>query len=274
MPEFDYQQVVWGAGSATQKITDPSANRLKFALESIAGLKCGAKVLEFGCGVGRFIKAIKSARPDLACVGVDISKKAIESAIEQNNGVDFVVSADGGVLPFQDHKFDAVLVFDVLEHVKNPSAAIGEIRRVLKDEGVFYCFVPCEGDWLSIWKYLSLISRLKNLTFKYAGHINKLSRGEWKNVFRSNGFLIKNAFYSEHFFGQIVGVLSFILVDIFTDKNKFTNNEQFFNDANHKFRENVLFRVFKNIINAVVFFESIILRKIPSPNTHFILKKS
>jgi len=38
-------------------------------------------------------------------------------------------------MPFQDNKFEIILCTEVLEHLKNPSMAISEMRRVLKEGG-------------------------------------------------------------------------------------------------------------------------------------------
>jgi SAM-dependent methyltransferase len=45
-------------------------------------------------------------------------------------------------LTFGDHSFDYVLNFDVLEHIPNPEAGLGEIHRVLKPNGHLLLSVP------------------------------------------------------------------------------------------------------------------------------------
>lgn len=54
--------------------------------------------------------------------------------------VDVVTSADG--LPFCDESVDIVSSIAVLEHVPDPYAVIGEIRRILKPSGTGYIYVP------------------------------------------------------------------------------------------------------------------------------------
>lgn len=48
----------------------------------------------------------------------------------------------GEKLPFEDHTFDALFSFSVLEHVKDPFLCAKEIIRVLKPNGTLYCSVP------------------------------------------------------------------------------------------------------------------------------------
>ncbi len=52
------------------------------------------------------------------------------------------VVCDGHDLPFVDASFDAVICQAVLEHVIDPWRVAGEIRRVLKPEGLVYSEIP------------------------------------------------------------------------------------------------------------------------------------
>ena len=45
-------------------------------------------------------------------------------------------------MSFDDGTFDAVYMMEVLEHVKDPQAALSEVRRVLKDGGRFVLSTP------------------------------------------------------------------------------------------------------------------------------------
>lgn len=52
------------------------------------------------------------------------------------------VFGDAGQLPFPDACFDTVLLLEVLEHLRYPEAALSEIARVLKPEGVLLMTLP------------------------------------------------------------------------------------------------------------------------------------
>jgi SAM-dependent methyltransferase len=49
---------------------------------------------------------------------------------------------DAVALPFADAAFSLVVTQDVLEHVRDPSAALAEIYRVLDAHGTLYCQLP------------------------------------------------------------------------------------------------------------------------------------
>ena len=47
------------------------------------------------------------------------------------------VAGDAGALPFRDQTFDAAVAVNVLDHLDDPTTALGEIRRVLRRGGTF-----------------------------------------------------------------------------------------------------------------------------------------
>jgi len=261
---YNYEKNLWGIGSANLNWSDPTAFRLKLSLKSLP--KTG-KVLELGCGAGQFIRGIKKIKSDLNCYGCDISWSAIQKAKSFEDKINYKISEENS-LPYDDDLFDTVLIYDVLEHVENPNAILEEVNRILKPNGTFYMFVPCEGDWLSFWNLLKKFGLGIGLTKKYAGHINYFTRTEIYDLLNKNGFNIIQKRFSEHFLGQKLGLLSFFLMDRYSKKFglKQLNNEEYF--------KKVKFSSVKKIVNSLVYFESWVLQLIPSPNVHFLSIKS
>ena len=254
--------------------SDPTGFRLHEALESIKSVKSikdgeTASVLEVGCGAGQFIRAVKRIRPELDCHGADISLEAIALAKKNGDGVNYALS-ESKKLPYADGAMDAVLIFDVLEHVEDPAGLVAEIRRVLKPGGVFYCFVPCEGDILSLWHCLRKIGVGGDLTKKHAGHINYFSRASLGQLFEKSNWQTVQIHYSEHFFGQLLGIMAFVLMDRAAKRQGAVqiNNETYFtaNDGG-------VLKLLKNVINSLVYLESSLLKSVPSPNVHMTVKK-
>jgi ubiquinone/menaquinone biosynthesis C-methylase UbiE len=267
---FDYEQSVWGQGSADLKWSFPSAFRLKQVLASLKNLPSGSRVLEVGCGAGQFIRAVKKIRPELECYGCDISRKAIEHAWAERDEVLYKINEEKE-LPYEAGYFDAVLVLDVLEHAAGPAELLQEINRTLKTGGIFHSFVPCEGDWLSLWHLLDKLHLKKGITKDFAGHVNYFSRRALAGLYAACGCEIRKKRYSEHLLGQILGVFSFYLM---RRKSKKTgsgqlNNEQYFSS----FGKNPVLRVIKKFVNAVIYMESLVFSVIPSPNTHWTMVK-
>jgi len=69
---------------------------------------------------------------------VDINLVSFD--IYPSPNVQFV--ADAHQIPLQDNFFDAVIVQAVLEHVLEPQTVVGEIHRVLKEDGMVYAETP------------------------------------------------------------------------------------------------------------------------------------
>ncbi|MDO8519074.1 MAG: class I SAM-dependent methyltransferase [Deltaproteobacteria bacterium] len=99
----------------------------------------GARVLEVGCGSGKMSLHLAARLHCKTYTGVDISPQMIaqaEAGTHSNTHLIFQV-ADAQKLPFESHSFDAVIVMDLLHHLKNWKKAVSEIHRVLKDKGKF-----------------------------------------------------------------------------------------------------------------------------------------
>ena len=117
-------------------------------------LKPGAKILDLGCGEGRHALALRTQFSAIDIFAVDIDHKSLSVAKEKNSTLDnyvndntsqstcFVVQADGMVLPFPENSFDVIICSEVLEHIKEYSGFLHEIKRLLKKDGIFALSVP------------------------------------------------------------------------------------------------------------------------------------
>lgn len=91
-------------------------------------------ILDFGCGS----KPYESLFSHASCyVGCDIETSG-HSHIDSK--VDYFY--DGKTLPFRDHEFDAVVAFEVFEHIFNLPEILREIHRITKPEGQLLISIP------------------------------------------------------------------------------------------------------------------------------------
>lgn len=108
-------------------------NHYGFAWEYIP--RGGQAHLDFGCSEGDFLGKLQAKQiPRL--VGVDIRRKAVESARKKYSGIEFVHLSEGAALPFPDKTFSSITILDVIEHVDEQVELLGELHRVLADDGV------------------------------------------------------------------------------------------------------------------------------------------
>lgn len=96
-------------------------------------------VLDFGCGDGSH-SAPYLTSAGFRYVGIDVSDRALKSCSEA--GYDVLKFNSDFSIPSRRDVFDAVICFEVLEHVFEPRDAGEEILRVLKPGGVLIGSVP------------------------------------------------------------------------------------------------------------------------------------
>lgn len=94
----------------------------------------GMLVLDVACGPGYVSAAVKQtgANP----IGIDFSNKMVAIANEMFPGIRFM-QGDAHNLPFENNRFDRVLMNFGLLHVSDPERACAEACRVLKPGGKF-----------------------------------------------------------------------------------------------------------------------------------------
>ncbi len=104
----------------------------------------GRRVLDFGCGTG-YGTAMLAPHCD-EIVGIDISNDAISYARDHhslpNLRFDTIGPIEKSPLPFESESFDAVVSFQVIEHVPDVQAYLSEIRRVLRPGGCLVLATP------------------------------------------------------------------------------------------------------------------------------------
>lgn len=113
----------------------------------------GANVLELGCGTA----SMWAEQDDLiARCGVltltDLSEVMLSAArgnIGERKNVAYAL-ADIQDIPFMDDSFDVVIANSMLYHVPDLEKGIREVRRVLKNPGVFYCATYGEHNFTDV----------------------------------------------------------------------------------------------------------------------------
>jgi SAM-dependent methyltransferase len=118
------------------------------------GLQAGELLLDLGCGFGRH--AFEAARRGARVVAFDYADNELKEVRNTfaamadagqitPSALVGTVQGDGTRLPFDDATFDRVIASEVLEHIQDDIAAIGELARVLKPGGTMAVTVPA---WL------------------------------------------------------------------------------------------------------------------------------
>lgn len=115
----------------------------------------GARILELGCGTGSmWIGKDEVVRKCGKLILSDFSEGMIETAKEKLSSYDKIEYQviDIQDIPYEDDSFDIVIANMMLYHVPDLQKGLSEVRRVLKEGGVFYCATFGEHG---IMEYLS-----------------------------------------------------------------------------------------------------------------------
>ena len=99
-------------------------------------LRGGMTVLDVGCGPGSITADLAGlVAPGGTVVGLDRALGVVKAAATRRPGLDFV-SGDLASLPFAGGCFDVVHAHQVLQHLADPVAALGEMARVCRPGGL------------------------------------------------------------------------------------------------------------------------------------------
>lgn len=88
----------------------------------------GARVLDLGCGDGRFLAHLQNTR-QCHGYGVEIDDSKVAACIARGVNV-LQLNLDEGLQMFEDQSFDVVLQLDTLQHLRNAEVMLRETVRV------------------------------------------------------------------------------------------------------------------------------------------------
>ncbi len=151
-----------------------------------ADLDSTHKVLDIGTGTGIIPFHISSKVSSV--VGIDISPEMIRVANQKQKklsiqNVNFQVQ-DSYTLTFPDKSFDVVIASNLLHLLYEPDRPLNEVKRVMKDNGIFIAPTLCAGE--NAGKRIT-----KVITGALVGFmvVHKWTINEFKDMLNKNGFV-------------------------------------------------------------------------------------
>ena len=117
------------------------------------------RLLDIGCAEGLFPEVAGKDGWDVT--GTEISHFAARYGKEKL-GLN-IIQGELIDMKFPDNTFDAITMWHVLEHTRDPIAVLREIRRILKDNGVFILAIPNLNNFLFQLAYRLIRGRRMHL---------------------------------------------------------------------------------------------------------------
>jgi len=152
------------------------------------------RLLDWGCGKGHVSYLLKKQGGNIVSCdregGAGDSSFGQDVPIMDRYGIDAVPLHHDFLLPFEDGAFDVVVSFGVLEHVPDDRKSIGEIRRVLRRDGLFFCFnLPYNMSWTQ------RMARMRGDRY----HSRLYTKGPLRRMMEEDGFEIADMWHRQLF---------------------------------------------------------------------------
>jgi SAM-dependent methyltransferase len=107
---------------------------LQHAVDALLGGRIAPVVLEAGCGSLSHLKFPH----DTLLVGIDIA----QDQLDRNKQLSERVCGDVQTYDLGASRFDAIVCWDVLEHLEHPEQALVRFARALRDDGIIVLSAP------------------------------------------------------------------------------------------------------------------------------------
>jgi len=107
----------------------------------------GRKVLDLGSGEGYGTDIMAMVAEE--AIGVDISSEAVEWASQKykRSNVKYICSSAATIPISGEQIFDLVVCFEMIEHIADQQALFGEIKRLLKNNGLLIVSTPNKATY-------------------------------------------------------------------------------------------------------------------------------
>ena len=147
--------------------------------ESYKELINNSKILDFGCGKGRFIQLTQEVSK--RSVGVELNK------VNREYINDIGIQCVNHLSELNNEKFDLITLNHVFEHLNDPVNILIELKKYLKSDGIIIIEVPHARDLLL--ETFNLES-FKDFIF-WSEHLILHTRESLKSFGRSSGLQVK-----------------------------------------------------------------------------------
>jgi SAM-dependent methyltransferase len=130
-------------------------------------------VLEIGAGAAGAMHAFLASHPGARAVAMELSPASLVASQQRGLASLRCVAGSGLQLPFRDSSLDAVVAFEVIEHLPDVATALNEMLRVVRRPGHIVIGLP---NHASLWTPLD--DRLRRRDRRAFGIVR--GQGSWR----------------------------------------------------------------------------------------------
>ncbi len=133
----------------------------------------GPRVLDFGCGTGNYLRAIRS-RFRCELFGLEPSVEMRARAVAKNSGLK-IEKGDHSSIPFEDSSFDFIYMTDVIHHVPDLDLLFESLARIMIRGGlacvVTESWAQIEARWYNA--YFPSLAGIEKARYPDIGEIER-----------------------------------------------------------------------------------------------------
>jgi len=168
---------------------DPRIQHVQVLLKFFGDL-ADKRVLDVGCGKGRFARVLQERNPEAEVWGLDISEEMLRFVPA---GI-YTRAGSMTELPFADSTFDAAYATESLEHAVDIERAISEICRVVKPGGRLVIIDKNAEQWgklkTSPWERWFERRELERLLQRHCRRVRSEYLSYWEDVAPDGLFIV------------------------------------------------------------------------------------
>ncbi len=167
---------------------DPRIYHVQLILEHFGDLG-GKRVLDVGCGKGRFARVLGERYPGASIVAFDLAEAMLRYV---PSGI-HACAGSMTSLPFETESFDCAYATESLEHAVDIEAAIAEICRVVRPGGRIVIIDKNKEQWgrlkTPLWEKWFERKQLERLLAKDCREVSSRPISYWEDVAPDGLFL-------------------------------------------------------------------------------------